>query len=273
MPQDPSQWAARVLARHGVENLLDAGPMKTRFGAGELVVNAEGLLLIDSGTASILEASWEQIREQSEPHHGLVRLEVEVEAYGLLQVTIPERLGANITALRALHAPASVPEQQTDGWAWQHAPLFVTDEKSGEIDSTSSVILRSAMAGGRPAQSKRSPLLIGALVIVGLVIGFGVVSQLGSDPTPQADPSVQVAGATTTPGVVTTAGIACHENYETCVPIAEDVDCEGGQGDGPLYVKGPIKVLGFDVYRLDTDGDGIACGPSDKPEDEVFDGN
>lgn len=51
----------------------------------------------------------------------------------------------------------------------------------------------------------------------------------------------------------------CHPNYEPCVPIDTDVDCEGGTGDGPSYVRGPIKVIGPDVYGLDRDHDGIGC--------------
>jgi hypothetical protein len=43
------------------------------------------------------------------------------------------------------------------------------------------------------------------------------------------------------------------------VPIASDVDCAGGSGDGPAYVSGPVRVDGYDVYDLDRDGDGIAC--------------
>jgi len=51
----------------------------------------------------------------------------------------------------------------------------------------------------------------------------------------------------------------CDPNYSGCVPIASDVDCTGGSGDGPAYVKGPVKVIGKDIYRLDRDGDGIGC--------------
>jgi len=46
----------------------------------------------------------------------------------------------------------------------------------------------------------------------------------------------------------------------TCVPAnASDVDCAGGSGNGPEYVRGPFRVVGPDVYRLDNNGDGIAC--------------
>ncbi|RJL31838.1 hypothetical protein D5H75_18365 [Bailinhaonella thermotolerans] len=52
----------------------------------------------------------------------------------------------------------------------------------------------------------------------------------------------------------------CHPNYGgACVPIASDVDCAGGGGNGPAYVSGPVRVIGEDVYDLDRDGDGIAC--------------
>lgn len=52
----------------------------------------------------------------------------------------------------------------------------------------------------------------------------------------------------------------CHSSYAgVCVPIASDVDCAGGSGNGPAYVHGPLQVVGADVYDLDRDGDGIAC--------------
>ena len=51
----------------------------------------------------------------------------------------------------------------------------------------------------------------------------------------------------------------CDPNYSGCVPIASDVDCSGGSGNGPEYVEGPIEVIGTDKYRLDADHDGIAC--------------
>jgi len=52
----------------------------------------------------------------------------------------------------------------------------------------------------------------------------------------------------------------CHPNYTgACVPIASDVDCAGGSGNGPAYVRGPVTVVGPDVYGLDRDGDGVAC--------------
>jgi hypothetical protein len=50
----------------------------------------------------------------------------------------------------------------------------------------------------------------------------------------------------------------CDPNYSGCVPIASDVDCAGGSGDGPAYT-GPVTVTGSDIYDLDSDSDGTAC--------------
>jgi len=43
------------------------------------------------------------------------------------------------------------------------------------------------------------------------------------------------------------------------VPVASDVDCAGGEGNGPEYVTGLVTATGSDVYGLDSDGDGIGC--------------
>lgn len=63
------------------------------------------------------------------------------------------------------------------------------------------------------------------------------------------------------PPVASPARSGCDANYSGCVPVARDVDCEGGNGNGPEYVAGPIRVLKDDVYDLDRDGDGLACEP------------
>jgi hypothetical protein len=53
---------------------------------------------------------------------------------------------------------------------------------------------------------------------------------------------------------------ACHPSYEgVCLdPNAEDYDCIGGSGDGPLYT-GQVRVVGPDVFELDHHNDGIGC--------------
>jgi hypothetical protein len=66
-------------------------------------------------------------------------------------------------------------------------------------------------------------------------------------------PKTQVVAVGTKPAS------SCDPNYGGCVPIASDVDCAGGSGNGPAYVEGPVKVIGSDIYDLDRDGDGYGC--------------
>ncbi|NKX47820.1 hypothetical protein HGG67_06225 [Rhodobacteraceae bacterium R_SAG8] len=40
----------------------------------------------------------------------------------------------------------------------------------------------------------------------------------------------------------------CDPNYDPCVPVASDVDCAGGSGNGPADVQGPVRVIGTDIY-------------------------
>jgi hypothetical protein len=74
-------------------------------------------------------------------------------------------------------------------------------------------------------------------------------------------PATTPASAPKQASTTTAAGSGtCDPNYSgACVPIARDVDCAGGSGDGPAYVRGPVKVVGTDIYRLDADNDGIGC--------------
>jgi hypothetical protein len=80
-----------------------------------------------------------------------------------------------------------------------------------------------------------------------------------------------VRKSTTSPRTADTrlAGDGCHPSYGGCVPIASDVDCLGGGGNGPEYVRGPIQVLGSDDYDLDRNGDGTACEAEPDPTTEA----
>ncbi|MBY0687460.1 G5 domain-containing protein [Microbacterium marinilacus] len=67
-------------------------------------------------------------------------------------------------------------------------------------------------------------------------------------PPPEPEPVAETGG--------------CDPNYaDACVPVASDVDCAGGSGNGPAYFDGVARVVGTDVYDLDRDGDGYACEP------------
>jgi hypothetical protein len=49
------------------------------------------------------------------------------------------------------------------------------------------------------------------------------------------------------------------QGYTPCIAAGPDVDCQGGGGNGPRYVDGPVRVGGSDPYGLDSDGDGLGC--------------
>jgi hypothetical protein len=66
--------------------------------------------------------------------------------------------------------------------------------------------------------------------------------------------------ATFAPVAAAQSDSSCDPNYSgACVPVASDVDCAGGSGNGPAYVSGPVTVVGDDIYGLDRDGNGIGC--------------
>ena len=59
-----------------------------------------------------------------------------------------------------------------------------------------------------------------------------------------------------------TSSTTCDARYRgVCVPIATDVDCVEGKGNGPSYFRGPAAYEGTDPYGLDRDRDGILCEP------------
>lgn len=99
---------------------------------------------------------------------------------------------------------------------------------------------------------KRVALLILALSLTAASCNNQDVSEYDTLPQIQ-NPNPQA------PVIPKNLGLKCNSNYSGCVPIASDVDCAGGSGNGPEYVSGPIQVIGSDIYDLDRDNDGIAC--------------
>lgn len=81
-----------------------------------------------------------------------------------------------------------------------------------------------------------------------IIIGGGILA-FGSSDTPKKPKD----------NLIQKESSYCNSNYSGCVPIASDVDCAGGSGNGPKYVRGPVEVIGRDVYGLDRDNDGIGC--------------
>ena len=95
-----------------------------------------------------------------------------------------------------------------------------------------------------------------------LVQGQNTITQPTAQPAPQPEPTPAPTPLPTPEPSVTppAASSSCDSNYSGgCVPIASDVDCGGGSGNGPAYFYGTATVVGVDIYGLDRDGDGIAC--------------
>jgi resuscitation-promoting factor RpfB len=80
-------------------------------------------------------------------------------------------------------------------------------------------------------------------------------------PTPRPTPVPPTPTATPVRVFATPVPPQCHPSYEwECVPFASDVDCLGNKNNGPVWIVGPVRVVGPDVYRLDgNDNDGIGC--------------
>jgi hypothetical protein len=78
-------------------------------------------------------------------------------------------------------------------------------------------------------------------------------------PKPAPQPVAQPAPKPAPKPAPQPAAGGCDANYTPCVPTDSDVDCQGGSGNGPSYVRGPVQVTGSDVYGLDADDDGVGC--------------
>nr|WP_236602679.1 G5 domain-containing protein [Microbacterium sp. 8M] len=123
--------------------------------------------------------------------------------------------------------------------------LGTTEVVTAGVDGTKVTTYRVTKVGGKETGRTVVKEVI-TLPPVTEVTAHGTREQQAAPPAPftaQEEPSGQ-----------------CDSNYaDACVPIASDVDCAGGSGNGPAYVQGPVRVIGQDIYRLDNDGDGIGC--------------
>ncbi len=105
-----------------------------------------------------------------------------------------------------------------------------------ELDSQSLAVDASSTTGGSTTSTPPTTTMSTTVTTVSTMV------KTANDPT---------TGSTDSP---------CDPNYKgACVPIASDVDCAGGSGNGPAYVEGPVTVVGTDIYDLDRDNDGVGC--------------
>jgi hypothetical protein len=89
-----------------------------------------------------------------------------------------------------------------------------------------------------------------AALVVRSTCGLWKLSMEGYEPPPAPTPRPVADGG----------GGSCHPSYKgACLKQnAGDYDCAGGSGNGPNYV-GTVRVVGYDEFDLDRDGDGIGC--------------
>src|SRR5262249_50602611 len=68
--------------------------------------------------------------------------------------------------------------------------------------------------------------------------------------------------SSTTTTIATTTTIGCNPNYSgVCIPANltnSQVNCTAG-ANVVFVVSTPVRVIGVDVLRLDSDNDGIGC--------------
>ena len=176
---------------------------------------------------------------------------------------VPDRPAALLTAQdAATPAPKRTPvasptptDVVTEVTEVVAVPFTATEVQDPNLD-VGQVAVTTAGVDGQQTNTYRVTTRAGTEVareVVSQVVTVQPVTQVTSIGTRQPAP---VAPAP----VADPVGGGCDPNYEgQCVPIASDVDCAGGSGNGPAYTPGPVYVVGTDVYDLDRDGDGIAC--------------
>jgi len=98
--------------------------------------------------------------------------------------------------------------------------------------------------------------LVGFLVFIGVAVGLYWISGGFSGNQDSAyNSSSNNRKATGNIG----SEIRCHPSYSGCLDSSvSDYDCLGGSGNGPRYT-GRVKVIGYDEFGLDRDGDGWGC--------------
>jgi hypothetical protein len=100
---------------------------------------------------------------------------------------------------------------------------------------------------------------VGKLTVltIGFAIGLTFATPANADPGELS--FVQFLASNVAP-IPQEQSSSCDPNYSgACVPVASDVDCAGGSGNGPEYVEGPVTVVGDDIYGLDNNNDGVGC--------------
>ncbi|MBL7621285.1 hypothetical protein, partial [Frankia sp. AgB1.8] len=130
---------------------------------------------------------------------------------------------------------------------------------SPPVAATSAIPPMTKAAQAAPAAPART---VPTQAAAAAVAGPPHTSQAPPPPAQAAPPPQNQAPA---PPVTTAPPPAnCDPAYpDNCLQDGiGDYDCAGGSGNGPNYVRGPIRVLPPDPFGLDGDGDGTGCQSS-----------
>ena len=166
--------------------------------------------------------------------------------------TLPGRAGAVVGLFALVLLAGCSSSEQSDA----PAPVALASAPASSTPPTTT----SATPTSAPPTSAAAVTTEPAAVVVRAPVTPRVTTPPVAPPATRPAPAPAPARTTTTARAAAAAPAGdCDPNYSGCVPIASDVDCAGGKGNGPAYVKGPVRVTGSDIYGLDADNDGLGC--------------
>jgi hypothetical protein len=147
----------------------------------------------------------------------------------------------------------------------------ICDSDELDVEAAAALVTTNQVTSTSPTTSAPTTTAAPATTTTSTVVStttlLTITSTIASTTTtrpPTTTATVTAAPTTRPPPTVAFLAPApvsdCDPNYAgACVPIASDVDCAGGSGNGPAYVDGPVNVVGSDIYGLDRDGNGVGC--------------
>lgn len=143
---------------------------------------------------------------------------------------------------------------ETDVVTTEPVPFAATTVEDGALPSGQQQVTTAGQDGERT-------LTYRVRTVDGVEVGRELVTDIVSRaPVDQVTSIGTYVAPPPPPPPAAPASNGCDPNYaDACVPIASDVDCAWGSGNGPAYFDGVARVVGVDVYDLDRDGDGYAC--------------
>jgi hypothetical protein len=130
------------------------------------------------------------------------------------------------------------------------------------------VVLAASGCGGGKQQAAQLTATTSAPTVTeppSTTVATTVAPTTTAAPTTTRPQAMTTRRATTTTRKAMPTTAAPARNCDPAYPDAclhdgiGDYDCAGGSGNGPNYVRGPIRVLPPDPFDLDRDGDGVGC--------------